>query len=103
MSPTAHRFQNMNQSDAIIWPVSEAMVAGLSIDEVEVGPRVLPQPAEPNINAILSLVTGSLFADIEAKAAFWQRPRRLPSERRPFAAIHGIEGEVDVAPMVEAF
>jgi len=99
----AQRFVNSNQSDAIIWPVSEAAVAGLSVDEIEVGTRVLPQPAEPNINAILTLVTGSLFADIEAKAAFWQRPRRLPPEPRNFGAIHGIEGEVDVAPMVEAF
>lgn len=100
---TAQRFVNSTQSDAIIWPVSEAAVAGLSVDEIEVGTRVLPQPAEPNINAILTLVTGSLFADIEAKAAFWQRPRRLPPEPRNFGAIHGIDGEVDVAPMVEAF
>jgi hypothetical protein len=78
-------------------------VAGLSVDEIDVGTRILPQPAEPNINAILTLVTGSLFADIEAKAAFWQRPRRLPPERRSFSEAHGIEGEVDVAPMVEAF
>lgn len=103
LAGTAQRFVNSTQSDAIIWPVSEAAVAGLSVDEIEVGTRVLPQPAEPNINAILTLVTGSLFADIEAKAAFWQRPRRLPPEPRNFGAIHGIEGEVDVAPMVEAF
>ena len=50
---TAQRFANLNQPDAIVWPVSEAMVAGLSIDEVDVGTRHLPQPAEPNINAIL--------------------------------------------------
>jgi glucosylglycerate synthase len=103
LANTAQRFVNLNQSDAILWPVSEASVAGLSVDEIDVGTRVLPQPAEPNINAILTLVTGSLFADIEAKAAFWQRPRRLPPERRTFPTIHGIEGEVDIAPMVEAF
>lgn len=103
LAGTAQRFVNSTQSDAIIWPVSEAAVAGLSVDEIDVGTRILPQPAEPNINAILTLVTGSLFADIEAKAAFWQRPRRLPPERRPFSEVHGIEGEVDVAPMVEAF
>jgi hypothetical protein len=103
LAGTAQRFVNSAQSDAIIWPVSEAAVAGLSVDEIDVGTRILPQPAEPNINAILTLVTGSLFADIEAKAAFWQRPRRLPPERRTPSPIHGIEGEVDVAPMVEAF
>lgn len=103
LASTAQRFMNLNQDDAIIWPVSEAALAGLSVDEINVGARVLPQPAEPNINAILSLVTGSLFADIEAKAAFWQRPRRLPPERHPFPEIDAIEGDVDIEPMVEAF
>jgi glucosylglycerate synthase len=103
LAGTAQRFVNLNQEDAILWPVSEAAVAGLSVDEIDVGARVLPQPAEPNINAILSLVTGSLFADIEAKAAFWQRPRRLPPERKTFAATQAIEGDIEVAPMIEAF
>ena len=103
LGSTAQRFANQNQPDAIVWPVSEAMVAGLSIDEVDVGTRLLPQPAEPNINAILSLVTGSLFADIEAKAAFWQRPRRLLPEHRSFPAVPPVDGTVDIAPMVEAF
>jgi hypothetical protein len=103
LAGAAQRFINANQSDAIIWPVSEAAVAGLNFEEIEVGTRVLPQPAEPNINAILSLVTGSLFADIEAKAAFWQRPRRLPPEPRSFQVIQGIEGEVDIESMVEGF
>src|SRR6185437_4344390 len=103
LGSTAQKAVNQNQPDAIVWPVSEAMVAGLSIDEIDVGTRVLPQPAEPNINAILSLVTGSLFADIEAKAAFWQRPRRLPPEHRSFQSIQGIEGDFDIVPMVEGF
>ena len=99
----AQRLANTNPPDAIVWPVSEAMVAGLSIDEIDTGTRILPQPAEPNINAILTLVTGSLFADIEAKAAFWQRPRRLPPEQHRFPSALPIEGSVDIAPMVEAF
>ena len=103
LANSAQRFVNLNQSDAILWPVTEAAMIGLGVDEIDVGGRNLPQPAEPNINAILSLVTGSLFADIEAKAAFWQRPRRLPPERRSFASIHGIEGDVDIVPMVDAF
>ena len=103
LGSTAQKFVNQNQPDAIVWPVSEAMVAGLSIDEVDVGTRDLPQPAEPNINAILSLVTGSLFADIEAKAAFWQRPRRLLPENRSFSAMPAPDRAVDIAPMVEAF
>src|SRR5262249_25603381 len=54
LASVAQRLTNANQSDAIVWPVSEAMVAGLSIDEVDTGTRVLPQPAEPNVNAILT-------------------------------------------------
>ena len=103
LANTAQRFVNQNQPDAIVWPVSEAMVAGLSIDEVDVGTRMLPQPAEPNINAILSLVTGSLFSDIEAKAAFWQRPRRLLPEHRSFSPPLPADTDVDIGPMVEAF
>jgi hypothetical protein len=103
LANTAQRFANSNQSDAIVWPVSEASVAGLSVDEIDVGIRLLPQPAEPNINAILSLVAGSLFADIESKAAFWQRPRRLLPERRSFPPMPPIDGSIDIVPMVEAF
>ena len=103
LATVSQRMINLNQPDAILWPVSEAMVGGLSIDEVDVGRRVLPQPAEPNLNAILTLVTGSLFADIEAKAAFWQRPRRLLPEQRSFVPAPEMEGSVDIAPMVEAF
>jgi hypothetical protein len=100
---TAQRFINLNQPEAILWPVSDAAVAGLSVEEIDVGTRMLPQPAEPNLNAILTMVTGSLFADIEAKAAFWQRPRRLPPGNRAYPAIQDVEREVDIAPMVEAF
>ena len=103
LGAVAQRFVTSGQPDAIVWPVSEAAVVGLGVDEIDVGPRVLPQPAEPNINAILSLVTGSLFADIEAKAAFWQRPRRLQSDRAPHGSHLGIERDVDVGPMVDAF
>lgn len=103
LANTAQRFAKSNQPDAIVWPVSEASVAGLSIDEIDVGTRQLPQPAEPNINAILSLVAGSLFADIESKAAFWQRPRRILPERRSFPPMPPIDGSIDILPMVEAF
>jgi hypothetical protein len=100
---TAQRFVNLNQPDAILWPVSEAAVSGLSVEEIDVGTRMLPQPAEPNLNAILTMVTGSLFADIEAKAAFWQRPRRLPPGNRTYSVSQEIERDVDIGPMVEAF
>jgi glucosylglycerate synthase len=105
LANAAQRFVSLNQGDGILWPVTEACAAGFSIDHVDVGPRILPQPAEPNINAILTLVTGSLFADIEAKAALWQRPRRLSPEQQITAeSWRGPDNRVvDVVPMVEGF
>ena len=103
LAVTAQRFTAANQTDALIWPVNEAIAAGFITDEFEVGPRALPQPADADINAILSLVTGSLFADIEAKAAVWQRPRRLPPQRRSTPDAPLADGTAEVARMIESF
>jgi glucosylglycerate synthase len=92
-----------NQAEALLWPVNEAVAAGFTADEVDVGSRAMPQPSDPDINSILALVTGSLFADIEAKAALWQRPRRPPATRRPTVDVAASDGSADVARMVAAF
>jgi glucosylglycerate synthase len=99
----AKRFAAANQDGAILWPVNEAVVAGFAVDEIDVGPRDLPQPFDPDINTILAMVTGSIFADIEAKAAFWQRPRRLPPARGPVSETALTDGSSDIVRMVEAF
>ena len=65
------------------WPVAEASIAGFSVREVEGGPRTLPQPQEGDLNELFPAVTSSLFADIEAKATYWQRARALPARRSP--------------------
>jgi glucosylglycerate synthase len=103
LAAAAHRFTSTSQPDALIWPVNEAVAAGYSMEEFEVGPRALPQPANVDVNAILSLVTGSLFADIESKAAVWQRPRRLPPPRRPLPGWTKTDGAPDIAHMIESF
>jgi glucosylglycerate synthase len=103
LATVGKRFAAANQVDAILWPVSEATVAGFAVDEVDVGTRSVPQPSDPDMNTILALVTGSLFADIEAKAAFWQRPRRLPPARQPVPETALADGTADIARMVEAF
>ena len=103
LASVGKRFVAANQDDALLWPVNEATVAGFAMEEVEVGTRSVPQPSDTNINTILALVTGSLFADIEAKAAFWQRPRRLPPLQRQAAEIALADGTADVPRMVEAF
>ena len=90
-------------AEAMLWPVDEAAVAGLAIEEFDVGARSLPQPAEADINAILARVTGSLFADIEMKAAYWQRARRVPPARHMPAEAPRGDGAADVPRMVESF
>ncbi len=89
--------------EAMLWPVNEAAVAGFAIEEFDVGARALPQPADADINPILARVTGSLFADIEMKAAYWQRARRVPPARRAPAEAPRVDGAADVTRMVESF
>jgi hypothetical protein len=103
LAAAAQRFTALNQNEALVWPIAEAVVAGFTIDEFDVGPRSLPQPSDPDIRAILGLVTGSLFADIEAKAAFWQRARRLPPPRVISPPRMPSEGTADIGPMIEGF
>jgi phosphotransferase system HPr-like phosphotransfer protein len=103
LATAAQRFTAVNQNDALLWPVNEAAVAGVTASEVDVGTRATPQPAESDINAILASVTGSLFADIDAKAAFWQRPRSLPPPRHPVPLAPPTDAPPDIAPMLDAF
>ena len=103
LAGAAQRIPATNQTDALLWPVNEAVAAGFTVEEVDVGSRAMPQPSDPDINSILALVTGSLFGDIEAKAALWQRPRRPPPIRRATNEIVISDGTADVARMVAAF
>ena len=103
LAMAAQRTTLLNQVDALVWPVNEAIGAGFTVDEVDAGPRSVPQPSDPDINAILALVTGSLFGDLEAKAALWQRPRRLSPVRHPISETTFSDGSADVPRMVEAF
>jgi glucosylglycerate synthase len=105
LGAAAQRFVGLNQSDAPLWVVSEAIVAGMKIEETDVGPRDLPQPADPDLNTILPFVTGSLFSDVEAKAAFWQRPRVCPPPRKhlPSAPPPTSDGSAEVASMLQGF
>jgi glucosylglycerate synthase len=105
LARTAQRLVSLHQGDAPIWPVNEAAVAGFSIQEFEAGPRILPQPAEPDLNVILPLVTGSLFSDIDAKAAFWQRARASFSTHDHATIAHPPAGDnpPDIASMLQAF
>jgi len=103
LAASGQRFTALNQGDALLWPIGEAIVAGFTIEEFDVGSRALPQPSDPDIRAILGLVTGSLFSDVEAKAAFWQRARRLPAPRNSVPQRHMVEGTSDIVPMIDGF
>jgi hypothetical protein len=95
--------QRAAQNEALLWPVAEAVVAGYSIGEFDVGTRTLPQPPDPDIRTILAQIAGSLFSDVEAKAAYWQRARRLPPGRVALPSLVGAERSADVVSMVEGF
>lgn len=104
MATAAQRCTAIGQDDAMLWPVSEAVIAGYSLIEVDAGYRATPQPPDPDIRNILAAVAGSLFSDLEAKAAFWQRPRRLPPARvAPPASNRNAENAPDVGSMVDRF
>jgi hypothetical protein len=103
LAGAAQRFTKLNQGEAILWPINEAAVAGLTASEIDVGPRATPQPAETDVNAILASITGSLFADIDAKAAFWQRVRYLPPPRNASPLAPSADTSADIAPMLDAF
>ncbi|HEX4286227.1 MAG TPA: hypothetical protein VHZ28_14125 [Terracidiphilus sp.] len=105
LGAVAQRFVGLNQNDVPLWVINEAIVAGMKVEEVGAGERVLPQPAEPDLNAVLPFVTASLFSDIEAKAAFWQRARVCPPSRRrvPVAPSPATDGAAEVASMLQGF
>ncbi len=103
LAGAAGQFMSLGQDDALLWPTAEAVVAGFTIEQVDAGIRALPQPVDPDIRAILGHVTGSLFSDIEAKAAYWQRARRLPPPRSPVPQRHSVEAHPDIMPMIEGF
>jgi hypothetical protein len=88
-----------------VWPVNEAAAAGFTITEIGAGTRALPHPAESDLNTILPSLAGSLFTDIETKAAFWQRARQAP-QTRSFTSngnAQAADPAADIAPMLQAF
>ncbi|HEU4636324.1 MAG TPA: hypothetical protein VFS41_09115, partial [Edaphobacter sp.] len=98
----AQRFTAINQDDALLWPVSEAAMAGFTMTEVEVPSRTAPQPTNLDLNALLGQILGSLFSDIDARASFWQRLRTTIPPRTVLSTPESGE-QIDVTPMLDAF
>jgi hypothetical protein len=99
LATAAQRFTAANQPDALLWPVDEAALASLIVNDVPVPGRVLPQPTGMDLNSLLAQVTGSLFADLDLKAALWQRARIAQPQRSPSAGSHPVSSpSLQVAP-----
>jgi hypothetical protein len=75
LASPAQRQVNLSGASAMVWPVAEAAIAGFSVREAATPDPVPQRPPQGDFNTIFSSVAGSLFADIEAKASFWQRAR----------------------------
>jgi glucosylglycerate synthase len=103
LAAAAQRFTAAGQNDAFLWPLSEAAAAGFSVAEVNIGPRTLPQPVAPDLNAVLAQIAGSLFADVDAKASFWQRARGVQPSNPITQSAPIAEPPPDVTPMLDAF
>jgi hypothetical protein len=103
LATVAQRFTAAGQNDAFLWPLSEAAIAGYSVAEVDIGPRALPQPVTPDLNTVLTQIASSLFADVDAKASFWQRARGVQPPYPITQSVPVAEPPSDIASMLEAF
>jgi glucosylglycerate synthase len=102
LATVAQRFTASGQNDAILWPLSEAATANCSTTEIAVSPRTLPQPTALDVNTLIAQIAGSLFTDVDAKAAFWQRARGTQPPQ-PIMQTAPIAEPPDIAPMLDAF
>ncbi len=102
LAAAAQKFTAINQNDALLWPVGEAASANYTITEVEVGPRLLPQPDSADLNTLLAHITGSLFSDVELRASYWQRARGTQGAHH-LATIQSGQTMPDVQPMLDSF
>ena len=103
LAAAAQRFTASGQNDAFLWPLSEAASSGFSVAEVNIGTRILPQPVAADLNALLAQIAGSLFADVDAKASFWQRARGVQPSNPITQSASVAETPPDIAPMLDAF
>jgi hypothetical protein len=105
MAVVAQR-QAASQSDALLWPVAEAAIAAFSARQVDCDAPIPPAPAASDFNTLFVSVAGGIFADIEAKAPFWQRSRGPAVATREVPPAQGTDSSdlaEELPGMVEAF
>jgi hypothetical protein len=112
LAACAQKLTAANQTSALVWPVAEAAAAGFTIAEVPAGSRTLPPPDAADLNTLLAQVAGSFFADLDAKASFWQRARLAYSPRAAAAQVETASAQIapdaaaelpDIQPMLDSF
>ena len=103
LATAAQRFTAAGQNNAVVWPVAEAASTGLSVVEVPAGTRTLPQPPQADLNSLLGEIAGSLFAEVDARATFWQRSRIASPSSVPATMLATQEAPPDVRPMLDSF
>ena len=94
------------QADALLWPVAEAAAAAFGVRQVDCSATTPPAPAASDFNTLFANVAGGIFADIEAKAPFWQRSRGPAAATREIPPMQQTEGSdlaEELPGMVEAF
>lgn len=101
LSAAVHKTNTV--ANGIFWPVAEAAIAGLRVEQVEAGTRTLPPPSVSDLNTLLAQIGGSLFADIEAKAAFWQRSRPNQPALTDTRVATETDEPADVQALIEDF
>jgi hypothetical protein len=102
----AQRLVHLNQGNSLVWPVSEAAIAGFSVREIPAGDARPPAPPQDDFNALFTSIASSLFSDIDAKANFWQRARSSPVRPSPqptLPAVSSWEPPDEVCSMIESF
>jgi hypothetical protein len=105
MATVAQR-QAASQSDALLWPVSEAAAAAFNVRQIDCSAPTPPAPAASDFNTLFVTVAGGVFADMEAKAPFWQRSRGPAAAMRevpPHQRTESGDLAEEVPGMVEAF
>jgi len=95
--------QLATQTTNFLWPITEAAITGLSVREIETD-AAPPAPPDGDFNALFNSVAGSLFADIDAKATFWQRARTVSASTsvRPVEEASS-EVSAEIKSMIENF
>ena len=99
------RAASLAREEVLAWPATVASLGNFKLAQAEVGQRRVTQPEGVDLSSLLGQITGSLFADVEANATYWQRIRRtqpLPPLGKP-TQIDEPKETIDVTPMVESF